>query len=866
MDTIAHYRITGELGAGGMGVVYRARDTKLERDVAIKVLPEELSRDEERLARFEREARLLAQLNHTNIATLYGFEQADDRQFLVMELVEGETLAERIARGPITVGEALSLFIQIADGLEAAHEKGIVHRDLKPPNIKITPDDHIKILDFGLAKAFRPEENVSAATSQSPTLTKNTALGAIMGTASYMSPEQARGKTVDMRTDIWAFGCCLYEALTGKKAFDGETVTDIIAAVVNKEPDWEALPRQTSRSVRWLLQRCLTRDLKKRLRDIREARILLEEPLMEAADVVAPPTASASGKRWVLALVAALALGFIAGGVFWSSRTPPPAPLVRYAITLPEGDRLEAGYRMVAISPDGSHIVYAANDQLYLRPLDQMEAVPVRGTHNGQAPFFSPDGRWIGFWDMTGLLKKVPVGAGAPITLWGGSSPWGFSWSPDGTILIGQGSSGISRISENGGDPDLLVAVEGEERAADPEMLPDGKTLLFTLRDGPGRGDAKIVAQSLETGARRTLIVGGSEARYAPSGHLVYASEEDLMAVPFDAERIEVTGGAVALAEEILRDSLTGLAHFSFSDRGTLVWVPEQAEEQSELVWVDRTGQMAPLSQRRGIFYHPRLSPDGARLAVGLEGDIWILDIARDTLSPLTTEGGSLAPTWSPDGQWVAFGSTVEGALHRRRADFSGEAELVLEGEYPMFPAAWALDGDSLAFAEVRSGNVSTAIVSFRNGGERHPLLESRFLEADVGFSPDGKWMVYSSDRSGNREVFVQPFEGSGGWMQISTSGGNDPVWSRDGGEIFYTVEQRMMVVEIETEPALRVGAPELLFERPFVRYPTPNHDVTADGERFVMVFPTDASSSVRAQLNVVLNWFQELERLAPAN
>ena len=864
--TLGSYEILSSLGAGGMGRVYRARDTTLGRDVAIKVLPEEFSQDTERLARLRREAQLLGSLNHPSIATLYGLEESDGELFLVMELVEGEDLSVRLAKGPLPIDEAISIARQVAEAVEEAHEKGVIHRDLKPANIKILPDGRVKVLDFGLAKAYASDggDKPAAELSQSPTLTRQTAAGVILGTAAYMSPEQAKGKQVDKRADIWAFGAVVFEMLAGRRLFEGEDVSETLAAVLRAEPDWEALPPQTPRSVRRLLERCLTRDLKKRLRDIGEARILLEESSTEATDVVTTPVASASRKRWASAVVAALALGFIAGIAFWSSRRPPPAALVRYAITLQEGDRLfETSRHSVALSPDGSRLVYVANNQLYLRPMDQMEAVPIRGAELGRSPFFSPDGQWIGYWS-DGLLKKVPAGAGAPITLCEATNPYGASWSSDGTILFGQGPGGILRVSENGGEPEVVVAVEGDELAHGPQMLPGGTTLLFTLADNLEWNDVMIVAQSLETGERRTLVEGGSDARYAPSGHLVYAIAENLVAVRFDAERVELLGGAVPVVEGVLRSSLSAAAHFSFSERGTLVWVPGNAVER-ELVWVDRAGQLTPLTERRGGFAEPRLSPDGARLAVNMDNDIWILDIARDTLSPFTTEGRSSSPEWSPDGEWIAF--HAGGSLYRKRADFSGEAELILESELTRYPSGWSPDGNWLAYAELGgAGNVSASVVSIQNGGEPRPLLETRFIEADVRFSPDGRWITYTSERSGRFEIYVQPFEGSGGWVQISTNGGNDPLWSRDGEEIFYTEQQRVMVVEIETEPELRAEEPELLFEGRFIRTPRTNHDVTADGKRFVMVHASESGGSERQQLNVVLNWFQELERLAPAN
>jgi serine/threonine-protein kinase len=543
------YEILAPIGAGGMGEVYQARDTKLGREVAIKVLPEAFSEDKERLARFEREARLLASLNHPNIATLHGLEESADTHYLVMELVPGETLGERIQRGLIPIDEALPLFTQIAEGLEAAHEKGVIHRDLKPGNIKVTPEGKVKVLDFGLAKAFA-EEGAATDLSQSPTMTREaTQAGVIMGTAAYMSPEQARGKTVDKRADIWAFGCCLYEALTGRKAFGGETVTDVFAAIVRAEPRWDALPPPTPQSIRRLLPRCLEKDPNRRLHDIADARIELETAPAEPSPGVEGATPK---KRLISLALAGLAVGaVIASFVVWNLRPSSPRPMGRLALTVPAGQRpIGHLWSSLAISPDGTHVVYKAREgdkeQLYLRPMDRLEAEPIPGTEGAVSPFFSPDGLWIGFF-ADGQLKKVSIRGGAPqilceVAVTDTSVP---RWGSNGRIFIGTDAE-ITQVSSNGGTPELVTAADSEKGEADlllSDVLPGGKAILFSVWVGGQSWDElSIVVYSLETGERSVLIEGGTNARYVPTGHLVYVRSATLMAVPFDLARLEVTG------------------------------------------------------------------------------------------------------------------------------------------------------------------------------------------------------------------------------------------------------------------------------------------------------------------------------------
>ena len=650
---LGHYEILAPLGVGGMGEVYRARDTKLGRDVAVKVLHEAFSRDKERLARFEREARLLAQLNHANIATLHGLEESDGQPFLVMELVEGETLAERIARGPIPLDEAIPLFIEIADGLEAAHGKGIIHRDLKPANVKISPDGKPKILDFGLAKAFAQEDHALAGMSQSPTLTRGTRLrqsfgeagtqmGVIMGTAAYMSPEQARGKKLDKRTDVWAFACCLYEALTGQRAFDAEDVSLTLAEVMKSEPQWGGLPADVPAALLVYLRRCLEKDPKRRVRDIGDVRLAMEGAF-ESNGASEEPTSHPSGWRPSVgvAAAAALMLSVVTGLAVWSLSTEDPSPsrVTRSSLPLPSGVALTGGWGLVTLSSDGSRLVFSANDQLYFRALDQSEATPIRGTEGGaRSPFLSPDGELVGFW-QDGEIKKVAIGGGVPIRVCEAGRLQGASWGADDSIVFAN-RIGILRVSASGGTPEVLVPLaDTSEVGWGPQVLPGDKAVLFTLGDGSNWDASQIVVHSLETGERQVVIEGG-RARHVSSGHLVYRLEGTLLAVPFDVERLAAMGGPVPVVEGITTN-LVGAANFSVSDTGSLVYVTGNTGRTKVLLRVDRQGNEEVLKAEPRSYSHARISPDGNSVALGGAGlaGIWTWDFARETMTRLNLRG-----------------------------------------------------------------------------------------------------------------------------------------------------------------------------------------------------------------------------------
>ena len=867
-----------------MGEVYRARDTKLGREVAIKVLPEALSRDKERMARFEREAKLLASLNHANVATLYGLEESDGQLYLAMELVEGETLAERIARGPIPIDEAILLFVQIAEGLEAAHEKGVVHRDLKPANIKITPEGKIKILDFGLAKAFLPEESISAESSQSPTLTKGTQLGAIIGTPSYMSPEQARGKSADRRADIWAFGCCLLEALTGKKTFDGETVTDVLAAVVQREPDWNKLPRETPLSLRRALSRSLQKDPGLRFHHIADARIALIDGSSEE-----PLTVTGSRMQWpsfAYALTAMVAIAAIVLG--WTSRffpSPPPA-VVRLDVNIPDGQELPDDYaRVFVVSPDGRQLVYSTGSskrtrQFFLRALDEFVARPIT-VAGVDMPFFSPDGQWLGFYDVArGTLHKVSVTGGAPLFI--ANAPYlrnGATWGPDDSIVIGSPGSGIHRVSAEGGVLEEIAGVFTEEVPGDlwwPYLLPNAQGLIFTVRTKDGFRPA---VHSFQTGDWHflALIGEGSGARYVPTGHVVYVHAGQLLAAPFDIDRLELVGTPKAVVDGVYTSFTSGLAYFDISDAGTLVYAPKPETTGNTLVLVDRAGSVTRILEDGSHYLNPHFSPDGRRVAVSERPqpnrpDIWILDLEGGTRTRLTSTHDVEQALWTPDGERITFVSPRNGSIniYWKRVDGSGDEEPLLIRSDHHQVGSWTADGKRLAFMAANRDTGLGDLWVLNEESEASPVAVTPFDEQEPSFSPDGRFIAFASNETGRDEIYVQRYGISGGKRLISNKGGREPVWSRDGSEIFYRQHGALMVVAVESGEELTFEQPQMLFEDRFLS-PFMNtsvgettYDVSPDGRHFVMI--QRSADAKRNQIHVVLNWFEELSRLVPTD
>ncbi len=881
-QTISHYKVTAKLGAGGMGEVYRATDSKLGRDVALKVLPPAFAQDAQRMARFQREAQLLASLNHPNIAAIYGLEHQGSTQALAMELVEGPTLAERIALGPIPLEEALPLAKQIAEALEYAHERGIIHRDLKPANVKITSDGKAKVLDFGLAKAL--SDDVAAQdSSHSPTLSMAaTKAGHILGTAAYMSPEQARGKPVDRRADIWSFGVVLYEMLSGRQIFSGETASDSMAAVITREPDWNALPATVPRRVRELLRRCLTKDPRRRLQAIGDARVELEESdSVEVAPAAAPALEKSSGWRGKI-VTAVLVVAALAAGVglsAWFRPAPAPQLVARVAQTLASDTTLTSRNRIVlAISPDGSKMVYAANQRLFLRSLDSLKAVELPGTDGASAPFFSPDGQWVGFF-AGGQTKKTQVAGGTPIIV---CAKDGFdaTWGPNDTILIGTAFSGIYSVPAQGGTPSVLVTPEAGKIYLKPVALPDGNSFYY-FRGRPGSfSDWETVMRSFQKDDSTVVLRGANQVRYVPTGHLVYAQLADLYAVPFDLASRRVTGNPVRVVQNVDYANAATTSHFALSNTGTLVYLAELGAPgmKSRIVSVDRTGKVIVLPIDVRDFSDPRVSPDGKLVAAHVQdaqNDIWVADPIRGTMSRLSFDPSEdETPIWSPDGRtvmWTATRSNVPRGIFRRAADGSGKEELVWTLDRHAHLRDWLPDGKAIIL-EIQDSKTGTDIWRLDLGEKptATPYLQTEFNERNSHLSPDGHWMVYSSDESGKDEVYIQSFPAAGAKVQVSTNGGEQPVWARNGKSLFYRGENAIQEVTFESSPRLAVGKPHVLFPDVFESPQVGGHtgyDVFPDG-RFLMIQSPDArqaSGGSHYEFVFVFNWFEELKRLASA-
>ena len=875
------YEVTAKIGEGGMGEVYQARDTTLDRDVALKVLPEAFTADPDRLARFQREAKVLASLNHPNIGAIYGLEAAGDTQALVLELIEGPTLADRIAEGPIPVDEAMTIAKQIAEALEAAHERGIIHRDLKPANVKVRPDGTVKVLDFGLAKAATPEAGRTSG-SESPTmsLTAATQMGMVIGTAAYMAPEQARGKVVDKRADVWAFGVVLYEMLTGQRAFVGEDTSLTLAAVMTGNPDMDRLPTALPTAVRKCLERCFQKEPRTRVRDIGDVQLAMEGAfettvLASANEVGAAQSLWQRPGAWlVVSLIVVVGLtGFLV------LQSPPTSGsrVVRFVESTEGRMTFPREGRAVAISPDGNLLGYAAKNELYLRAFGSAVATQIPGSNDGTAPFFSPDGEWIGFF-TTRQLKKVAVSGGLPFVVC--DVPRGLSgtWGVDGTIVFSRhGLTGLFRVQASGGSSEQFTTrIDSDGDHDFPDFLPDGKAVLFSI-SGPNFNfdDGQIVAQSLETGERTVVVDGGFNPRWVETGHLVYARGGGLFAVEFDPAQLQLKGEPVQFVSGVMQ---TGAgAQYAVSNDGSVVYVAGDSTTtapEAELVWVDREGREEVLPVSPNSFGAPRVSPDGNRVIVNVDGvtesDIWLSEISRGTLSKLTTSSAIDGPAiWSPDGEQIVFYSERDEkfALYRMSANGRDAAEHLVDlpGEMAV-PSHWTPDGSSVIFS-YRGNNDSydIGVLSVEGEPEWFPLLETETEETNGNVSPDGQWIAYTSDETGSAEVYIERFPDLGYRTLVSTGGGRNPVWSKDGRELFYRDLDRgvLMGVEVTNEPALIVGVPEILFGGRYglTRLEMRVYDVAPDGQRFLMLKETRDSDddAARDEIHVGLNWLKQL-------
>jgi eukaryotic-like serine/threonine-protein kinase len=855
------FEVGALLGAGGMGEVYRARDTLLQREVALKLLPRHVASDPEWLARFKREAQTLASLNHPHVAAIYGFEEAEAMQALVLELVEGPTLAERIARGPIPVDEALLLARQIAEGLEAAHEAGIVHRDLKPSNIQLRADGVAKVLDFGIARAL-DEVPVGGATPVAPPAPSGDTTRGVLGTAAYMSPERAKGLPADRRADIWAFGAVLFEMLSGERAFGGDNVADTLAAVRRAEPPWAALPGDTPPSVRRLLQRCLNKDPKQRLQHIGDARLELAE-----IDRQLPPETFSSrpGARVMPLFAAALAGAATIALAFWISTPPPePTPVTRFSVQAPPGTTILLTRGPIALSPDGRTLVYVigrAEPQLVQRRLGEATSEPLRGGQGGIAPFFSPDGAWIAFFSTDGKLKKIPAGGGDPITISDAPPNARGAWGDDGSIIVAR--THLYKVPASGGTLETLVEARADEQFGAPELLPGSRVALVRARIPPNVGH--IEAVELDTGARRVLV-DGTTPRLATTGELLFGRDGRLWTVAFDARRLVIEGSPVPVVESVRRAD-DGEAVFAVARDGSLAYAPAPGPAGSSLGWLDASGTWTPVLTDELQLAYPRLSPDGARVAASVldeaSNDVWVFDLTRGSRTRLTTTGSNRRTVWSPDGRNIAFFHLPESAQVGEAQDLyvvsstGGTPTRVLERPGHQWPDAWSPDGRSLIFEDSSSGS-SRDLWLLPFGEQPRPLIVTQFNERAAAPSPDGKWLAFVSDESGRSEVYVQRLPELGQKIPVSTAGGLQPVWSRDGRELYYRDGDSLLAVRIELDP-LRASVPREIIEMPAELYNldtfVADYDVAADG-RFIVVRRDEPR-----EVYVVLNWTQELAR-----
>ena len=885
---IGHYELLSLAGAGGMGEVYRARDTHLKRDVGIKYFPASLVHDVARLSRFQREAEILASLNHTGIATIHGFVEFSGVNAIVMEFVDGETLAERITQGPLPIETVESYSRQIIGALEYAHDHGITHRDLEPANVKITSDGTLKLLDFGLAKAVE-DPNATVNIADSPTLSLgHTGAGTILGTASYMSPEQAVGKPADRRSDVFSFGVVLFEMLTGQRAFTGESGPEILASVVKEQPDWSKLPPETPEPMRNVLRRCLVKDRKQRMQAIAEARIALDTPIVSQS-ATGPSPSRLSYAGWITAAL----LAIISAVALWGwlkPVSPEPRSLTHFTTALPKGGD---GGRPITLSRDGSRIVFSGRNtkRLYMRTIDDPEAKPLPGTDGAIFSAFSPAGDWIAF--NVGLaLKKIPVLGGAALTLAeeAGSSP--LSWGDDDKILM-SGPSGLVRVPGAGGRPETVAAPDrqkGELAYLSAELLPGGRNILVNVLTAKGLADIQLIAINVQTGDKKILLEGVGDTRFAPTGkkpgigHLVYGRNGSLFGVPFDANTLQA--GSPAPIRQGLQGE-AGLVVFGFSHSGMLAYAAGTGHglaPPSTLIWADRQGMEQPVPAPARLYDRPRLSPDGGRIAVESaeltqlqNNDIWVYELARGTLNRVTFEGVNLDPRWCPDGSHLIYVSAADltGPHEVRSVAADGSSQPVTLWGIDQGPSVHSVSRDGIAIGiapdtkskdtQSKGGSQPQVRKVGPDGqpvdGKPENFLDARFVRMNLEFSPDGKWVAYQSNQTGRSEIYVVPYPGPGGISQVSSDGGFDPRWNRNGRELFFRNGNKVMAVDVEPGTAFRAGNPHMLFEKAAGPY-----DVHPDGRRFLMLKPVPPSNPEDQpnEYHVILNWFDELRRRVP--
>jgi serine/threonine-protein kinase len=889
---LRQYRIAEPIGAGGMGEVYRAHDTKLGREVAVKVLPASVAQDPDRLARFKREAQVLAALNHPNIAAIYGLEDVDDALFLVLELVEGEDLAERLRRGRIPTDDAIAIAKQIADAVAEAHDKGIVHRDLKPANVKLTPDGKVKVLDFGLAKAAAGDAAATGAIDpgSAPTMTHAaTMAGMILGTAAYMSPEQARGKPIDRRTDVWAFGCVLYEMLTGGKAFAGDDITDTLAAIVRGEPDWSRLPADLPPAVRVLIERCLVKDRDLRLLDMSVVRFLMSD----AAHSLSGAVAAAPARRRIAPLFIATALLAVAV-TFGLTRWLAPAgasgddAIAHASIVLPDGVELGSVSLMpVAISRDGAQVAFVGlrdgKNRIHVRALDEPEARALEGTEGGDSPFFSPDGQWIAFFAGS-KLRKIAVGGAALQTLADAPSHRGGDWGRDGFIYFAPTNiGGIQRVPEGGG---AATEVTRKEPGMDeishrwPRLAGDTETLLFSVWTGPGDDEHHVAMQTIGAAGHHLLVKGGDAPRYAAKiESLLYTHGGELFAVRWHPSRTDLGKAVPAAAPESPNDGIgnEGGGNYDVSEDGTLAYLAGgRTRKAVRLVWIDRAGRPEPAPVPEHKYENVVISPDGTQAIVQINEGItalWTYDIGRDRLTPLgNSAGSSQAPLWTTDGARVIYRGTRKGSrnLYWRSADGSGDEErLTSKPDVVQTPTSVSADGRWLMFSEAgpnQPGGTGVWVLPLDGDHAPRPFFQEPAGELNGQISPDGRWVAYQLPVSSRHEIYVAPFPGPGARHQISTDGGTEPLWSRDGRELFFQSRTQLMAVTVAPGAAFSASTPRLVHEGRFLKSINGNTSwsLTPDGSRFLRIQNVEPERAI-TQFEMVFHWFSELKQRGSA-